>query len=500
MSKGAHWRTLALLRGVGLQWRGRRTSAGLDATADLETVAGSSDPPTARGKPSRRLVFGIVVIALVMSSVDSTIVATALPAIHQALRASINWAGWTITIYSLGMVIALPIAGRMSDQFGRRRVYLCGVALFTTASLLCGFASGIYMLIAFRALQAIGGAALQPSAAGIIADHFGRDRDRAIGMFGTIIAGGQVAGPVIGGLLVGYLSWRWIFFVNVPIGVTLLCLASRFIPESRLLVSGKIDGRGLVLMALLLLAANFGITSLGNSHAAIDDPIFLVPEVCAIGLLCLLVHHMRRATAAFIPMRLLRGKGFAVINTENLLWGVVGFGVASLVPLYAEQRYHLPVVSAGTLLSARAVGMIAMGTIAAFALRRTGYRLPMIAGYSVVAVGTLLMSLAPKWAISPYLWLSVSAGITGLGNGMANPASRNASLQLAPDEVAAITGLRQMFTYIGMIFSVSIVTAILNHSASPGVTQEFILWVVAGILLIVMVPLVFRVPEHKGTW
>jgi MFS family permease len=174
--------------------------------------------------------------------------------------------------------------------------------------------------------------------------------------------------------------------------------------------------------------------------------------------------------------------------------------VASLVPLYAEQRYHLPVVSAGTLLSARAVGMIAMGTIAAFALRRTGYRLPMIAGYSVVAVGTLLMSLAPKWAISPYLWLSVSAGITGLGNGMANPASRNASLQLAPDEVAAITGLRQMFTYIGMIFSVSIVTAILNHSASPGVTQEFILWVVAGILLIVMVPLVFRVPEHKGTW
>ena len=168
-----------------------------------------------------------------MSSVDSTIVATALPAIQSSLRTTINWAGWTITIYSLGMVVVLPIAGKISDQFGRRRIFFYAVVLFTASSLLCGLSTDIYMLVGFRAIQAIGGGALQPSAAGIVADHFGRNRDRAIGMFGTITSGGQVLGPLIGGVLVGYLSWRWIFFVNVPIGIILLVAIFKFVPESR---------------------------------------------------------------------------------------------------------------------------------------------------------------------------------------------------------------------------------------------------------------------------
>ncbi|HEY6492378.1 MAG TPA: MFS transporter [Trebonia sp.] len=450
--------------------------------------------------PSRRLVFGIVAIALFMSSIDSTIVATALPAIHASLRTTINWAGWTITIYSLGMVIVLPIAGKISDQFGRRRVFLYGVALFTASSLLCGLSTDIYLLVAFRAIQALGGAALQPSAAGIVADHFGKDRDRAIGMFGTIASGGQVIGPVVGGLLVGYLSWQWIFFVNIPIGIALLGGIFRFIPESQPTARSKMDVHGLVLMGLFILAANFGITSIGNAHTEVYDPAFLVPEACALVALCLFARHTRRSPEPFIPMRLLGAKGFAVMNTLNLLWGVVGFGVASLAPLYAEDRYHLAPLSAGTLLAARGVGAIVVGAAAAMALRRTGYRIPLMAGFTIVAIGTVAMAISPRLGMSPYLWLSVGAGLTGLGNGMANPASRNACLQVAPNEVAAITGLRQMFVYMGIIFSVSTVTAILNRSADPGMTQAHIFWVVAGVLVFVMVPLVFRVPEHKGSW
>jgi EmrB/QacA subfamily drug resistance transporter len=469
----------------------------LPASTSDDVVDGSPTP--GRG-PSRGLVFGVVAIGLFMSSIDSTIVATALPAIHRSLRASINWAGWTITIYSLGMVIALPIAGKISDQFGRRRVFLCGVALFTVSSLLCGFSTDIYVLVLFRAIQAIGGGALQPSAAGIVAEHFGRDRDRAIGMFGTVASSGQIVGPVVGGVLVGYFSWRWIFFVNVPVGIVLLCATIKLIPESPLLARTKTDVRGLVLMGSFVLAANFGITSLGNRSTAVYDPIFLAPELCALGLLYLFVRHTRRAPAPFIPMRLFRAKGFAVMNLENLLWGAVGFGVASLVPLYAEQRYHITALGAGTLLTARGVGAIAIGAAAALALRRTGYRPPMIVGFTIVAAGTILMSIAPRWGLSPYVWLSVCTGITGLGNGAANPASRNACLQVAPDEVAAITGLRQMFIYMGIIFSVSTVTAILNRSPDPGILQAHVFWVIAGILLLVMVPLVYRVPEHKGNW
>src|SRR6185437_14156887 len=332
------------------------------------------------------------------------------------------------------------------------------------------------------------------------AEHFGKDRDRAIGMFGTIASGGQVMGPVIGGLLVGYLSWRWIFLVNVPIGIVLLGALVKFVPDSPRLARTRTDVRGLVLMGLFILAANFGITSIGIRGTTFSDPVFLVPVVSAFIALYLLVRHTQRSAEPFIPARLLHARGFAVMNSLNLLWGVVGFGVASLAPLYAEDRYHLAALSAGTLLAARGVGAIVVGAAAAMALRRTGYRIPLVAGFAVVAIGTAAMAIAPQFGLSPYVWLSIGAGITGLGNGIANPASRNACLQIAPNEVAAITGLRQMFVFTGIIFSVSTVTAILNRSANPGLAQAHVLWVVAAILLVVMVPLVFRVPEHKGSW
>jgi EmrB/QacA subfamily drug resistance transporter len=435
-----------------------------------------------------------------MGTVDLTIVATALPAIHRSLHASINWAGWTITVYGLGSVIALPIAGKFGDQYGRRRIFLYGVALFTASSVLCGLSTDIYMLIVFRALQAIGGGALQPSAAGLISEHFGENRDRAIGMFGAIQAGGQVAGPVLGGLLVGYWSWRGVFFVNVPIGMVLLCLTLRFIPESRLRTSTKTDLRGLLLMSSFVFGAIYGITNLGNGRTAIDDPTFVVPETCALALLFLFLRHTNRATAPFIPMRLLRGKGFAAMNAVSLLQGVVTFGVAALVPLYAEQRYKLPALSAGTLLTSRAVGAVGVGVLAALFLRRTGYRLPIMVGFTVVALGTLLMSVAPRWGLSPFVWLSLCTGIIGLGLGAINPAASNACLKLAPDQVGAVVGLRSMFLNLGVVFAVSITTAILNRSTNPGVAQAHVFWVVAGIIFLVVCPLVFRVPEHKGTW
>jgi MFS family permease len=199
-------------------------------------------------------------------------------------------------------------------------------------------------------------------------------------------------------------------------------------------------------------------------------------------------------------MRLLRNKGFVAANVTNFLVGVMSFGVASLVPLYAEERYRLPALSAGTLLTARAIGTFAIGFVAAFALRRTGYRLPIIAGFFGLAAGQLAMSIAPRWGLTPYIWLSFGAAITGLGTGAVGPATRNASLQLAPDQVATITGLRSMFANLGVILSVAITTAILNRSANPALTQAHVLWVNAALIFLITVPLAYRVPQHKGAW
>ena len=158
-------------------------------------------------------------LALFMASVDQTIVATALPTLQHDLHAPLTWSAWTITVYALGQVLAMPVVGKISDQFGRKRIFLSAVALFTTASLCCGFAPNIYFLVALRALQSIGGGAFLPSANGIVSDVFGRDRDRALGMFTSIFPMGAVAGPAMGGFFIDYWTWRGIFLVNVPIGI-----------------------------------------------------------------------------------------------------------------------------------------------------------------------------------------------------------------------------------------------------------------------------------------
>ena len=252
------------------------------------------------------------------------------------------------------------------------------------------------------------------------------------------------------------------------------------------------------MMASFILLAIFGITSLGNGDTAISAPVFLVPELAALTLLVLFLRHARLSPAPIIPLRLLRGRGFAAVNAVNLLWGGVGFGFMSLIPLYAQNRYHLPVLGAGTLLAARAVGMIAVGSFATFALRRTGYRLPMMVGYSVIA----LRHAAHVRRTSPRRWAPTSGSASARRSpalatawpipprGMPRLSSRRTS--------RSITGLRNMFNYFGIIFAVSIATSILNRSADPGLAQAHLLWVAGGILLLVMVPLVTRVPEHKG--
>src|ERR1700733_13592628 len=182
----------------------------------------------ARGEalPGRYVVFTIVSLALMMASVDQTIVATALPALQHDLHAQVNWSSWTITIYALGQILVMPLAGKIGDQYGRKKIFLGAACLFTIASLCCGFADNIYLLVTLRGFQAIGGGAFMPSATGIVSWQFGPDRDRAVGLFSRFFPVGGIIGPILGGVFVTYWSWRGIFFVNVPIGLVLVVLGS----------------------------------------------------------------------------------------------------------------------------------------------------------------------------------------------------------------------------------------------------------------------------------
>ena len=258
--------------------------------------ADASPPPVKRG-----LVFVTIALALLMMSVDSTIVATVLHALRSDLDTTINWAGWTLTAYSLGFVLMLPVSGKLAVRYGRRRVFIGSVLVFTGASLLCGMADNIFVLIGLRALQAAGGAGFTPSATGIIVDHFGAARDRAVGLFGSIFPIGAMIGPIFGGLFVTHFSWRDAFLVNGPIGLAVILLSLRFIPRDppQAAAAGGTDIVGMVLLGGGLLLGMLGVAGLGEADAVAG---FWAGGAMLVGaVLCgaLFFHHVGRSRHPF---------------------------------------------------------------------------------------------------------------------------------------------------------------------------------------------------------
>jgi EmrB/QacA subfamily drug resistance transporter len=451
--------------------------------------------------PRRVAIFAVVALALLMSSLDGTIVATALPAVQRGLHTSINWTSWVITAYSVGMVLALSLAGKLNDRFGRRRFFLASVVVFAGASLCCGLANSIYLLIALRAGQAAGGAGFTPSATAIITENFGEARDKAVGLFGSIFPIGSMIGPIFGGLFVSYWSWRGIFFVNVPIGIILFVSCLRYVPRD----AGRADRArrpadlaGLALLAAGLLALMLGVSYLGEPGASAASPLFIAPAAAGLLGLALFGRHIRRVPDPFIAPRLIAGRGFGAVNVVNVLYGGAVAGMLALVPLYAVDRYHLSPLGSGTLLTAEGVAVIAVSSLAAFGLRRTGYHWPLYIGSACTAIGVAGLA-APPAGLSPYAWLALTGCVIGAGTGLSSPASRNAGLQLAPDQSATIAALRSTGRQVGQIAAVSVTTAIIAQSAAPGQLQAKV-FVAFAVLLVACLPVIARVPEHRGSW
>src|SRR6185437_5717381 len=278
-----------------------------------------------KGQPVRRvLVFAIVSLALIMMSVDSTIVATALHALQHGLHTSINWAGWTITAYAFGIVLMLPVSGELSERYGALKVFLISIVAFTVASLFCGLADNIYLLIALRAIQAVGGAGCTPSATAIIVDRFGDKRDLAVSLFGSIFSIGAMIGPIFGGLFVSYWSWRGIFFVNVPIGVLLILLCLRYVPPDRKRPDGAqrpMDIVGMSLLGVGTLALMLGVSYLGEAGASASSPLFVAPVAVGVLGLAQFARHIHRVPDPFITPRFIAGRGFGAVNVINIVYG-----------------------------------------------------------------------------------------------------------------------------------------------------------------------------------
>ncbi|QXL85425.1 MFS transporter [Comamonas sp. NLF-1-9] len=470
-------------------------------------MAPDAEPPhgddaSAPGDVPRVRIFLVIALALLMMSVDSTIVATALHALQHGLGTTINWAGWTLTAYSLGFVVAVPITGKLSERYGRRRVFIASVVVFTLASLLCGLATNIYTLIALRVLQAAGGAGFTPSATGIIVDHFGSARDRAVSLFGSIFPIGAMIGPIFGGLFVNYWDWRGVFLVNVPIGAVILFFAWRLIPHDRKQhqSAGSMDVTGMALLAACVLGGMLGVNYLGERGVSFLAPLVWAPLAVSVLAGWAFVRHLARTREPFIEPRLLHGPDFGVVNLVNVLLGGVPLGAIVLAPLYATNRYGIDALASGTLLIAQGLASVVMSVLAVLALRRSGYRAPIAVGGAITAAGLLVLAMAPQLGATPYVWLAGGALLAGVGMGMINPASRNAGLQLAPQHSSSVAAMRSMFMQVGTIVFISVSTAVLAAVRDPGIAQAWIYAVTALAVVGALLALVRQVPEHKGAW
>jgi EmrB/QacA subfamily drug resistance transporter len=454
----------------------------------------------------RYVIFASAGLGLLMYSIDSTAVAVAFPHFIREFNTNVLWAAWTISIYLVAVTSVMPLMGNLSDTFGRKKVYLISLIVFTASSLACGLAPDIHSLVVLRFVQGIGGAAFLPTAAGIVTDQFPNHRERVIGLFSSIFPIGGIVGPNLGGWIVSQYSWRHIFYINLPIGILIMVLITILLKESKskVFLRSHIDflgafyffGTTLFLMfALNLVAENVSATFLLSAGVML---------AVSLSFLYLFFHHEKKEPNPILDMALLRSKPFLAANAYNAIIGAGVLGLYAFIPLYATSVHKLSTVVSGMIMTPRSAVLIPTSAVTSFFLTRWGYRRPMVVGLIIISLSTfflggqglfsLLKTLGFHFGIAEILGSLMV--MMGIGIGIAIPASNNACIELMPDRVATITGLRGTFRSVGGALGISLITIILHISSSPaaGFKNTFICF---GLGLFLTIPLVFLMPGKK---
>jgi len=451
----------------------------------------------------RYLIFVSVGLSLLMYSIDGTVVAVAFPHLMKDLGTNVLWAAWTISIYLVAVTSVMPLMGNLSDSLGHKKVFLISLILFTASSLACGLAPNIYSLVGCRFLQGIGGASFLPTAAGIVSDQFPEHRERAIGLFTSIFPIGGIIGPNLGGWIVSRYSWRYIFYINLPIGISLIALIMILLEESKILSRPHIDFVGasfffgailFLMLGLNFIAENFSISSLF---------LTVIFAVLGFSFLYLFFRQEKRDSNPILDMALLRSKPFLAANLYNMIVGAGVLGIFAFIPLYATSVHKLSNLVSGVILTPRSLGTIPAAVTTSFLLKRWGYRWPMVLGLIITSLSTILLGgqgFQLVRMIGIHLGvaeiLAILTMFTGIGMGIALPASNNACIELMPEKVATITGLRGMFRSVGGAFGISLITIILHLSSTPSDGFRTIFFSF-GLGLLFTISLVFFMPTGK---
>jgi EmrB/QacA subfamily drug resistance transporter len=412
--------------------------------------------------------FGLFMIML-----DNTVVNVALPSIQRDLDASLSQLEWIVAGYALSFASLMLIGGKLADAYGRRRIFVLGIVIFTVASLLCGLADSGETLVAARVLQGAGAALMNPATLSIIAATFPpAQRGAAIGIWAGVSALALAIGPLVGGLIVEHLDWSWIFFVNVPIGILGIIASYLLIDESKDETHERLDIPGLVTSAVGLFALTFALIE-GNGHGWTSTVILGSFALAAVSLAAFLMLE-RHQRAPMLPLELFRNATYTGANVVMLLVALAMFGVFFFVSLYLQNVLGYSPVETGAAFLPMTLMIILLAPVAGRTSDRIGSRVPMTAGMILVGIHLLLFSRLGAntdfWDLMPALALG------GIGMALTMTPSAAAATRAVPVDKAGVgAAVLNAFRQVGGSLGIATMGAIMAaRIGDPPTTTGFL--------------------------
>ncbi|WP_055700841.1 MFS transporter [Streptomyces silaceus] len=439
-----------------------------------------------RMSPRQKLVLTLLLGSQFMIAVDFSILNVALPVVGEGLGFPLAHLQWIATSFALAAAGFTLLFGRIADLFGRKRLFIGGMALLGLSSALGGFATSPDVLLTARVLQGLATAAVTPAGLALLTTAFreGPLRDRALGLNGALMSAGFTTGAVLGGLLTELLSWRWAFLVNVPVAAAVVALAPKLLTDSRLVCRHRLDVPGAITVTGGLLALVHGLTRAGESGWA--DPVTVTGLLAGLGLLVAFWYVEQRSAAPLVPVRIMRRRTVVWGNTAGLIAFATETSLVFLLTLYLQEVLGHSALATGLAFGVLGAGTVVGGTLGGRAVSRFGSRATILGGGLVQAVATLsLVALGPSGG---WIWLLLAATfVGGVGNMLLIVGFMVTATSGLPDsEQGLATGLATMTQQVGITLGIPVMSAVVaaRTGTASGASPDAVLSGVSAAVLV----------------